>query len=101
MPSLRDPTSSHKSEAPDPKPKMADWSEYEELMVFVYAKKFKCKWIQVTKKFPQRSKIAVRNKFINSLTDAKFDLHNAMFRKLIVGRTAQDLGKGLANSQAE
>ena len=89
----KDPTPPAKSEKPDPKPKIADWNEFEELTIFVHIKKLKCRWIQIAKKFPHRSRIAVRNKFIHSFTRSKFDQHNAMFRKLILNRTVQDLGR--------
>ena len=75
---------------------MADWSEYEELTIFVHAKKSKCRWTHVAEKFPHRSKVAVRNKFINSLTEAKFGQHDGMFRRLVVGRAARDLGRDCA-----
>ena len=97
----RDPAPLNQSEAPNPKSKMADWSEYEELMIFVYVKKFKCGWIRIAKKFENRHRIAVRNKFVNSLTRYKFGRHNAMFRNLILKRTVQDLGSGLCRGDSQ
>ena len=100
-PRVAEPGPAAKSRAPDPKHKMADWSEYEELTIFVHVKQLKCRWVQIAKKFPQRSRIAVRNKFIHSFTRYKFGQHDAMFRKLILNRTIQDLGGPLRRSNSQ
>ena len=73
--------------------KKGDWSEKEELKIFMYIKKYKCSWIKISSMFKNRTRVSIRNKFINSLKLLKFEEHNNLFKDIILKQKVTDLGR--------
>lgn len=74
------------------KNKKGDWSEHEELLVFWYAKTFSCSWIKISSEIRNRSRVAIRNKFVNLFKNNKFSSDECIFHNLILERKVRNAG---------
>lgn len=82
--------------------KKGDWTEHEELLLFWYAKIFRCSWIRISKEIRYRSRVAIRNKFVNLFKNNKFSNDDSIFQSLILRRSIGDLGKfSIASNDSE
>jgi hypothetical protein len=72
---------------------LGNWSEDEELLIFYFVRLYDCDWTKISNEFADRSKISIRNKFINSFKKKKLTDENKMFDKFILERKIDDIGK--------
>jgi hypothetical protein len=76
----------------NPKIKKGDWTETEDIKLFISFIKNKGSWSKISKDLKNRTRISTRNRFMNSFKSRSLQPHKQLFRNLILSKTSQEIG---------